>query len=387
MSEKTDIFNTLTDGEQHFALSAVYQAREGINSKNGSAPPEPPAAALAGADEALVDYAELITEPAQPTEYLVDGLLARGHLALLSGRPKSGKSWLVMQLAMAVDNGAPFLGRPTRQGRVFHAALEDGRKRVQERAKLMGWTVRNEAKARFVLPSFCAPNGDLGPGLALIRKLSSRFDLMLIDTLSATLSGRINENDNAAMGAIVNELARIAHDTGCAILVVHHTAKAFSEDDRFTGVRGASAIRAAYDVGLLLEHKAGEDEGVLRVESRDADVEGMTIRKVKDGVGWELVGYASEINRIRAGKKAVEALQDLDEATTDEIAQYLGITSNAAYRQLARAERDGLIYRHSGEKEGKGRPADLWSLTPKPQRPATGGEVAGQGRFDFPDLT
>lgn len=43
----------------------------------------------------------------------------------------------------------------------------------------------------------------------------------------------------------------------------------------------------------------------------------------------------------------------------DETAQYLGITSNAAYRQLARAERDGLIYRHSGEKEGKGHPADL----------------------------
>lgn len=48
---------------------------------------------------------DLLAHQFKPQEYLVDGLIAKGHLGILGGRPKSGKSWLGLQLAMCIDTG------------------------------------------------------------------------------------------------------------------------------------------------------------------------------------------------------------------------------------------------------------------------------------------
>src|SRR5690606_13611128 len=143
-------------------------------------------------------------------------------------------------------------------------------------------------------------NGQPGPGLAQIEAIIGDYDLVIIDTLIATLSGRISENDNAAMGVIVNELARMAHDYNKTILLVHHMGKG-SAENIFDLLRGASALRGAYDVGLLLERKQNEKEAVLHLESRDVDTLTMTIRQAGQGAGWESLGDGSEIANIRAG--------------------------------------------------------------------------------------
>lgn len=67
----------------------------------------------------------LFEQPLEPIDFLVDGLFAQG-LYILGGSPKVGKSWLALQLCLAVCTGTPFLGRPTRQGEVLYLALEDG---------------------------------------------------------------------------------------------------------------------------------------------------------------------------------------------------------------------------------------------------------------------
>ena len=46
--------------------------------------------------------------------YLVEGFLPQG-LVLLASPPKYGKSWLALQLCLAVSRGEPFLGMPARQ--------------------------------------------------------------------------------------------------------------------------------------------------------------------------------------------------------------------------------------------------------------------------------
>jgi hypothetical protein len=116
-------------------------------------------------------------------------------------------------------------------------------------------------------------------------------------------------------------------------------------------------------VGLLLERKLNEREAVLHLESRDVELSSMTIRQAANGVGWEVVGSGSELKRIRAGRRVVEALSSLgDGATAEEIAGYLEVSRQAVHRQLEYAERDGLVRREEKVRETGGRPASRWML-------------------------
>ncbi|MCA9925545.1 MAG: AAA family ATPase [Anaerolineales bacterium] len=280
--------------------------------------------------------AALLSQSFAPLIFLVEGLIAFGHLVVLAGRPKSGKSWLVLQLMMCIDTGRPFLNRQTRKAKVLYIALEDGKRRVYQRANLLKWQPEN-AVVVFEIARFDSGDGLPGPGLAQIEEAANDFDLIIIDTLIATLSGRANENDNTEMGAIINTLARIAHETDTAIVLVHHTGKSFS-DDVFNTLRGASAIRGGYDVGLLLERKPDEKEAILHAESRDVDVENMTLRQMPNGMGWEYVGNSKEIQKIRAGKITLDAMLEIDPdgvgVTVKEIAEHRDVSESAIYKQI-----------------------------------------------------
>jgi KaiC/GvpD/RAD55 family RecA-like ATPase len=347
MSTHIELFTGLPDDEQALAMALLFERKFGQQQTSTIT---------------YVDLQQFLNEPPRERHFLVDGILARGHLAMLGGRPKSGKSWLALQLAMAVDMGKPFLGRSTNQGRVLYAPLEDGPERLYERSHTLGWAVR-QSKAVFKLSPLHMPNGSLGPGIDQLAEAAGDFDLIIVDTLSTLLSGRVNENDNAAMGSIVNEVAQIAHSSNCAILLIHHAGKAFNEDDHFTLMRGASAIRAAYDVGMLLVRKPGEHEAVLRMESRDTDVEGMTIRQSASNASWEWVGDLSVLTHIRAGRRVVEALLEIgDWQTVEDIADYLKISKQAVHAQLQRAEKEMLVKRQILPSDKRGRPTTIWAI-------------------------
>lgn len=76
---------------------------------------------------------ELYKQPIEPIPWAVKDLLAPG-LYFLGGSPKVGKSWLALQLCLAVCRGEPFLGFHTRKSEVLYLALEDGPRRLHSRA-------------------------------------------------------------------------------------------------------------------------------------------------------------------------------------------------------------------------------------------------------------
>lgn len=296
----------------------------------------------------------LYDEQYPPRQFIVDGLIKRGDLVLLAGRPKSGKSWLLLQLAQAIDTGVSFLGKATTKSSVLYLALEDGDRRIHERLHIRKWRPASACFAFDLLPLG-------GDGLQQLKVGAAAFDVVIIDTFRAACGGA-DENSNGEMGLLAQSLADFAHDTQKTIIVAHHTRKGDS-DDPFELIRGAGAIRAAYDTGLLLQRKGKEPEAVLRVESRDVQVEDMTI-KFDSTTGWTYEGDDTRIDEIRAGRKAVKALREMgDGQTTEAIAQHLGISRQAANQQLINAERDGVVRRNSEPVEGLRKPKDLWCLT------------------------
>jgi RecA-family ATPase len=304
----------------------------------------------------IVNGAELYERQFEPRKFVVDGLIKRGDCVLLAGRPKSGKSWLLLQLAQAIDTGKPFLGRATTKCSVLYLALEDGAQRIHERQHIRKWKPEAACFAFGMLPLS-------DDGLDQLRNAAHAFDVVVIDTLRAACGAGVDENDNAEMGAIVQSLADYAHTECKTILISHHTRKGDAED-AFDLIRGAGAIRGAYDVGVVIQRKPKEAEAILRVESRDVEADDMTI-KFEGVTGWSYEGDGAKIDDIRAGKRVVTALQELgDDQTKKEIAQHLGISESGAHQQLLGAEREGLVIRRK-DSTAKGRKAaDLWSLKP-----------------------
>jgi RecA-family ATPase len=62
----------------------------------------------------------------------VPGLLPVG-LVMLAGRPKQGKSWLALQMAVAVGTGGKLLGQDVPEGKTLYLALEDSARRIKSR--------------------------------------------------------------------------------------------------------------------------------------------------------------------------------------------------------------------------------------------------------------
>lgn len=313
----------------------------------------------------VIDGATLYDQEYPNREFLVEGLIARGNLVMLAGRPKAGKSWLTLQLAQALDTGGEWLGRKASRCRVLLIALEDGERRIHERMHIRRWRPQTAGFAFHMHPLAGGGKFELQNAA-----FSGLWDCIIIDSLRAANQGIVDENDNSDMSALLQSVADIAHQSEVAIIIVHHTRKSWA-DDSFDAISGAGAIRGAYDVGLVLDRKRGEREAVLAFESRDLELEDVTIY-FDPAHGWQYLGSASRRDEIRAGRRVVQALRELSLSdperggwfTTAEIAQALEVGQEAARKQLLNALRDGLIRRRSENAEQRkgGKARDLWAL-------------------------
>ena len=302
----------------------------------------------------------------QPRQFLLDAVLSRGTLAMLGGRPKSGKSWLAFQLAQAIDTGLPFLGKPTTKTKVLYLCLEDGERRIHERLHIRKWKPQNTHFVFSSLPLDNEKGGGIGAGFEQLANEVKSLDagLIIIDTLRSAISGHVDESDNAGMAAILNPLANFAHENNRAILVTHHTTKATSSEDVFNSFRGASSIRGAYDLGVILERKNKEAEATLKFESRDSEIEDMTI-SFNPAQGWQYEGDITRIEQIHGGRKIVKALTEMGEGsyTREDIAKHMGITPQAVGQQLHLALKDKHVQRKDGAKASNGKAIEVWSLS------------------------
>ena len=77
-----------------------------------------------------------------PIKYVIPELLPEG-LSILAGRPKLGKSWMALDVCIAVAGGRYCLGekKPV-QGDVLYCALEDNPRRLQRRINKLLHAVR-----------------------------------------------------------------------------------------------------------------------------------------------------------------------------------------------------------------------------------------------------
>jgi predicted ATP-dependent serine protease len=118
----------------------------------------------------------------QPLKFVVPGFIAEG-LTLFAGKPKIGKSWLLLHVAWAVACGDYTLGGVSCEaGDVLYASLEDNQRRLQDRlTKLFGAAVDWPSNLHFTCDMPRLADG----GLKFIEDWIASVDclrLIIIDT-------------------------------------------------------------------------------------------------------------------------------------------------------------------------------------------------------------
>jgi hypothetical protein len=245
----------------------------------------------------------------------VPGIIPTG-LTLLGGRPKRGKSWLMLQCAYSLAIGGKFLDRDLEIIPVLYYALEDTPRRLKDR--LAKFNPEPSALIEF--------DRELKPlhlgGLDQVEKAADDHALIVIDTLARAMPGRDFTKDGALFADVMGRLQSIALAKNISIVVILHTRKPNGiERDPVDDILGSTGMTASPDCVLALYREQGKPGAALQGRGRDFDDIDLTIEFDPLTCAWQLVGTTSDVRLSEDEAEILDALQELGKAKVSTIAK------------------------------------------------------------------
>jgi hypothetical protein len=195
---------------------------------------------------------------------LIEGLLRIGEVCNIIAAPKTGKSWLVLFLAVALANGIEWLGFACTQCRVL---LVDAELHTETLGRRIDAVAGNADISGITI---CARRGkpnalNIIADAVINEAKNCNAGVIIFDALYRFWPSGMAENDNAGMTEVYNILDRIAAEAGAAVVVVHHTSKGNQSEKNVTdGGSGAGALSRAADTHVLLRKHS--DDGKVSVD-------------------------------------------------------------------------------------------------------------------------
>lgn len=188
-----------------------------------------------------------------PPDWLISEYIPEGGLATLYGAPNSGKSFVALDMGLCIAKGLDWKGRATKQGAVIYIAME-GIRGMSRRVNAWAHHHSENMDAPFYYTTGFTELITNTSTTDLLRAIEhdgvTPLRLVILDTLSRSLGGA-DENNAGEMNNALNQLDRISKETGCAVLVIHHTAKHTQTE------RGSTVLRGSCDTMLYLKGDGG----------------------------------------------------------------------------------------------------------------------------------
>ena len=193
-------------------------------------------------------------EPDPPQ--LIEGILFRGAKMIIAGPSKSRKTWNLTDLAISVALGRPWCGFATRAASVLYVNLEIARFSYRKRIRFIceGRGFRADDLGRFHIWNRRGRDNEITQLADRLRRQVTRIaaDLIIIDPIYKTYGDR-EENSNTEMAQVLNELEKLAQDTGAAVLIAAHFPKGnLTGRDAIDRVAGASVFGRDPDALLIM---------------------------------------------------------------------------------------------------------------------------------------
>ena len=244
--------------------------------------------------------------------FAVPGIVPEG-LSLLVGAPKLGKSWLTLNLGIAVASGGRALGKiPTDAGEVLYLALEDGPRRLKGRLTMaLG---NDPAPSGLHFATEWPPLDDGGADeVSAWLDLHPDTRLVVVDVIARLRSPVRDRNDRYLADYLVAEqIKKVADQHNVAIVAVHHTRKAAAEDF-LESVSGTNGLAGAADSIVVLKRSRGQADATLHVTGRDIEEQELALRFASEIGTWSLLGDADEWRMSETRRHIIDAIRDADQ--------------------------------------------------------------------------
>ena len=203
--------------------------------------------------------------------WLVTHLWSQDAVGIVGGEPKCCKSFLALDLAVAVAAGVPCLRRfvvPT-PGRVLLYAAEDAhpivRRRLEGIAIAAGVALRDLDIQVITAPTLRL---DLPADRVALQEAVARLQPKLLILDPFVRLHRIDENASGEVAPLLAYLRELQRRHSLAVLVVHHAKKGAGNVRAGQALRGSSEFHAWGDSNLYLRRDG--DTLTLAVEHRAA---------------------------------------------------------------------------------------------------------------------
>jgi hypothetical protein len=183
-----------------------------------------------------LDVPAMVRASPPPVPWLAPGVIPRGALTVMYAPGGEMKSLLSLGIAGAVARGEELAGIECAKGTALYFDAENGRAEIHRRVHALGLPEDGievaEVGGLDIRKDFAEVEGEV---------LDKKPELLVLDSLRSLTPG-MDENDTSTTAAALDPIRRLAHNTGTAVLLIHHANKGGKD------FRGASSIRDAVDV-------------------------------------------------------------------------------------------------------------------------------------------
>jgi len=285
---------------------------------------------------------ELAKEDLEPIEFVIKDFLPSAGAFLLSSKPKTGKTFLALQMAASVASGDNFLDIfPAQQGKVLYVMTQGGRRALKKRI----CDVMKDKKGLddlFYLTAISPLRENGYDTLKNFIDLAENPKLIVLDMIT-NMFPNIKHSNYQAWAEVFEELNNFAVDNDIPILCVYHSRKEVIDDSDFTDdVLGSTGILGSVSGILTLRRSRDKGEGEIFINHREAESMKKTLL-FKD-VCWRYLG--DDLPKRSTDRKIFFLLKKSDGLTNKEIAEKLDKDKGNVNRVLKRMLEENFIYLH-----------------------------------------
>ena len=308
---------------------------------NGQVNHAPPLFGKTGADILSTNY--------PPPVWIVPDYLPTG-LGILSARPKTGKSFLALQITQAVAAGGKVLNQSVSPGRVLYFALEDNERRLQERMNKQKWTQKAANNTTFFTAYDFRQNiGALHRGGRVFLEAiiqNEGYKLIVIDTLSRAFIGLRDMNDSQEVTAALDPLQTMALENDVCLLFVDHQSKPKGNNPNpIDDVMNSTAKSAVADT-LLGMYRNHQDKTVRFCGEGKAIAPFDITLKFDPITGcWQSEGDTDQFINNQNDNEIIDALITLKAASLTAICQLTGKDKGNTSKRITKLINRGMVER------------------------------------------
>ena len=218
---------------------------------------------------------ELMRKDLPPIEWLIDGIIPEGGIAVMAAKPASLKTWVALQMAIDIASGDKLFNKfNTIQAPVLILDGESGERLLKNRLEILGMNADTELPIYYKTYSGGQKFDKRFFENVLGFCLEKDIKLVIIDSLVRFLDVK-DENSAVDVSKAFKRFARLKM-FGISVLLIHHCRKNLGTDglDGLDSVRGSGDIIASCDVGIVLSKKKSTNSVTISVGKNRFDEEG-----------------------------------------------------------------------------------------------------------------